>query len=349
MKMKTTLIYSLLAIGSLALFGVTAHAADFEQVLALSTSLEQNPEWAMVAFVGNIVDKQKIANFFVGLKTIFHNSLKAEGGDWRKTAMEVPSTTKIEDYTWLNRLAKWRRWIGEKYVKMLSAGNYKIVNEDWEVTHELDRNDIEDDTSGHYATQVQINAEEANELYDIISDELKNGAFVNKCIDGQPYYDTDHPVGEGFYSNKLTAALSSATRAAADASIGAALTMMGKYKDSEGMSLRLKGNLLEVPPALLATATVLATAEKLDDGSNNPYRNKFEVLENPGIESDTQWMLHNTKKTIKPFIIQVRKKPTFVSSDENEFHKRKLEFGAEARAAGAYGFPQLSIGSTGQG
>ncbi|NCB09250.1 MAG: hypothetical protein EOM73_13930 [Bacteroidia bacterium] len=67
---------------------------------------------------------------------------------------------------------------------------------------------------------------------------------------------------------------------------------------------------------------------------------------------DTAWMLHvSNRGAIKPFVLQTRKAPTFVSqtSMENDdvFNRREYKFGAEARAAGAYGFWQLSVGSTG--
>jgi phage major head subunit gpT-like protein len=345
--MKKRIIFSVLAVAVAALGFSTAWANDYAITAHLSDAD------LMIGMVGMIVDKSTIIDFFIGLKTIFNNALKAKTGDWQKTAMEVPSNTKTEDYKWLERFPKMRLWIGEKFIKSLKAGNYKVTNQDWEATIEVDRNDLDDDTSGHYSVQAQSAGDSAGELNDIILNDLKNSAFTGLCIDGQFFYDTDHEVNGSSVSNKLVAPLSSANRAAADASIGAARTMMGKFTDSEGMPLRLKGNLLEVGPALLATANILANADKLDDGSTNPYQGTFEVLENPGLISDTQWMLHNTRQAVKPFIIQVRKRPVFVSqtSMENDdvFNKRLFKFGSEARAAGVYGFWQLSVGSTGEG
>jgi len=337
------------SVALLALACCAAWASDLNTVALTQVS----DTGLMFGMAGMIVNKGSINDFFTGLKTIFNNALKAQTGDWSKTAMEVPSNTKTEDYKWLERFPKFRKWVGEKFIKSLKAGNYKVSNEDFETTIEVDRNDIEDDTSGHYSVQAKSAGDSAGELHDLILDDLKNNAFTSQCIDGQFFYDTDHEVNGQSVSNKLVAVLSSANRAAADASIGAARTMMGKFTDSEGMPLRLKANLLEVGPGLLATANILATADKLDDGSTNPYKGLFEVMENPGLISDTQWMLHNTRSAVMPFIIQMRKRPVFVNqtSMENDdvFNKRMLKFGAEARAAGVYGFWQLSIGSTGEG
>tara|TARA_R110002050_G_scaffold269917_1_gene412422 strand:- start:43214 stop:44251 length:1038 start_codon:yes stop_codon:yes gene_type:complete len=343
--MKKLIGFSLIAFAT-TLCGL-AYAADYETV-ALSQFSDTG---LMFGMAGMIVNKSSISTIFTGLKTIFNNALKATPSNWQKTAMEVISNSKSEDYAWLERFPAFRKWVGEKHVKALKAGKYTAVNEDYETTIAVDRNDVEDDTLGIYNIQSQMAGQSAGELHDIILEELKNNAFVSEGLDGQFFYDTDHEVNGASVSNKLTTVLSAATAAAAAASYGAARTAMMNFKDEEGRSLRLIPDLLEVPPALEAVANKLMTADKLDDGSINPYKGTATVEVNPGLNSSTQWMLHNTKKAIKPFIIQMRKRPTFVSQTDMEnddvFNKREYKFGAEARATGVYGFWQTSVGSTG--
>ncbi len=296
-----------------------------------------------------LVNKTTLKSIFTGLKTIFNNALTAQPGNWQTTAMEVPSTGSEEDYAWLSRFPSFKKWMGDKVVKSLKAGKYTAKNEDWETTIAVSRNDIEDDKLGIYNTQAQMAGSSASELNDIIVDDLKNNAFTSTGIDGQFFYDTDHDVNGASVSNKLTVALSTATAAAADASYGAARTMVMNFKDEEGQPLRLVPDVLEVPPALEAVGRKMVEAEKLDDGSINPYRGTARLVVNPGLTSSTRWFLHVTSKPVKPFIVQMRKKPTFVSqtSEENDdvFMKAEYKFGAEARATGVYGFWQTSVGS----
>ena len=153
--------------------------------------------------------------------------------------MEVPSTGAGEDYAWLSRFPRMRKWIGDKVVRSIAAGKYYKANEDWEATIEVDRNDIDDDRLGLYNTQALQAGESAGELNDIIVDDLKNNAFTQTGFDGQYFYDTDHPVGDALASNKITKALSAANLAAVDASYGALRTMIMGFKDEEGMPLRL--------------------------------------------------------------------------------------------------------------
>lgn len=336
----------------LALFATATAAFAAEPASILK--LPSGDEMSMIALGGLLVNAGNLQSIFTGLKTLFHNALKAVPGNWQKTAMEVPSTGAGEDYAWLSRFPRMRKWVGDKAVKSLEAGKYYKANEDWEATIEVDRNDIEDDRLGLYNNQAMMAGESAGELHDIIVDDLKNKAFTQAGIDGQYFYDTDHPVGEASVSNKITAALSAANLAGVNASYGALRTMIMSFKDEEGMPLRLVPDTLEVPPALEAVARIICEADKLQDNSPNPYKGTATVEVNPGLTSTTAYFLHVTKKqSVKPFIVQMRKKPTFVSqtSQENDdvFNRKKFKYGAEARATGLYGYWQLSSGSTGAG
>lgn len=300
-----------------------------------------------------LVNKSNLSNVFIALSVLFNNAFKAVESQWDKMAMKVPSTTKTNDYKWLSKIPKMRKWIGDKQVDSLSAHKYSIENDDFEVTVAVDRNDIEDDQLGIYSPQAQMAGESAAQLPDEIVADLINGGFANTCFDGQYFFDTDHPVGDTTASNKGTVALSAATQAAAIASLGAARTAMRKFKDEHGRPLGIRPNLLVVPPALEDIANVLAMNEKLDDGKPNPFKGTVEVLVLDRATSDTAWFLLDTTKPVKPFIYQERKAPVFVQQTDPEaddvFNRKEYKFGAEARAAGGYAFWQLGYGSTGAG
>lgn len=300
-----------------------------------------------------LVNKQALQNAFIALKTIFNKAFAAAPSTWQKIAMEVPSNTGQNDYTWLSNFPKMRRWIGAKVVKALEAYKYVVVNEDFEATVEVDRNHIEDDQLGIYQPQAQMAGFSAAQLPDELVYEVVSGAFGKLCYDGQYFYDTDHPVGDGSVSNKSTVALSNATLAAASASYGAARTAMKKFKDEEGRALNITPNILLVGPALEDVARMLLTNDKLADDTPNPYKGTAELVVDARIATDTEWHLLDTTKPVKPFVYQPRKKPVFVQQTnpeaEDVFNLKKFKFGAEARAAAGYGFWQLAFGSTGTG
>jgi len=243
-----------------------------------------------------------------------------------------------------------RKWLGDKVIKSLEAFKYTIVNDDWEATVAVDRNDIEDDTLGIYAPMAQEAGYSAKQLPDEIDAE-KNNAFTNLCYDGQYFYDTDHSVAGASVSNKGTAALSAASNALVTASYGAGRLAIMKFKDDEGRPLNLIPDVLEVPPALETTAKMICESDKLADDTPNPYKGTARVVVNPRLTSDTAWFLHVTTRPVKPFIYQQRKAPVFVQQTDlnasDVFSRKEYKFGAEARAAGGYAFWQLSYGSTG--
>ncbi|WP_027714904.1 Mu-like prophage major head subunit gpT family protein [Desulfuromonas sp. TF] len=304
-----------------------------------------------------IVNKANLEAVFLNLKTTFNKAFEAATGIWQQTTMLVPSGSGQNNYNWLSRFPKMRKWVGDKVIKALSAHKYTVENDDWEATVEVDRNDIEDDTLGIYSPMAQEAGFSAKQLPDEIDADLKNGAFAGLCYDGQYFYDTDHPVGDGdggtsSVSNKGTKALSNATTAAIKASYGAGREAIMSFKDDEGRPLGLVPDVLEVGPALEAMARLCVEKDKLADNAPNPYQGTARVVVNPRITSTTQWMLHVTSRPIKPFFYQERKKPVFVTQTDmnadDVFMRKKYKFGAEARAAGGYGLWQLSYGSTGE-
>lgn len=298
-----------------------------------------------------LVNKSSIQAAFVALKTLFNNAFAAAPSTWDKIAMKVPSSTGSNLYAWLSAFPKMRRWVGEKHVKNLQAYSYSVVNEDWEATVAVNRNHIEDDQLGIYQPQAQMAGFSAKQLPDEIVYELVNNGFTALCYDGQYFFDVDHPVAGGSVSNLGTKALSAATLAAAQASYGAARTAMRRFKDEDGRPINISPTVLLVPPALEDTARALLTVDRLEDGKPNPYKGTAELVVESRLTSDTAWFLLDTSKPVRPFIYQERKAPVFVQQTDPEaddvFSRKEYKFGAEARAAGGYGFWQMAYGSTG--
>jgi phage major head subunit gpT-like protein len=303
-----------------------------------------------------LVNSENVSNLFLTLKATFNNAFDNAPSTWQKIAMLVPSGAKQTNYYWLSTFPRMKQWVGDKTVKALAAFNYNIVNNDWEATVEVDRNDIEDDQLGIYAPQAQMAGVSAKQLPDEIVAGLVNGAFATPCYDKQFFCDVNHPIANpdgtpGVMANKGTLALSVATLAAAQASLGVADTVLMQMVDDQGRPLNITGNVLMVPPALKQTANTLMTTDRLQDGKPNPFKGAYEVVVNQRMTSKTAWFLLDTTKPVKPFIYQERKAPVFVHQTDPQandvFNRKMFKFGAEARAAGGYGFWQLCYGSDG--
>lgn len=310
------------------------------------------PAWTPEGVTGALlVNAANLSEIFKNLRATFNKAFDAAESQWQMTAMRVPSGARQNDYSWLSRFPKMRKWIGEKAAKALEAFHYTIVNEDWEATVEVDRNDIDDDQLGIYGPQAMDAGYSAKQLPDEIVSELKDNAFTELAYDGQPFYDTDHPVGDTTVSNTGTEALSNATLADAQNSYGAGREAIMTMIDEEGRPLGLVPDTLEVPPQLESTGRMLVENAKLADDTPNPYRGTAKLIVNPRLTDPAAWFLHVTARPIKPFILQVRKEPVFVEqtdmNNDDVFNRRIFKFGAESRMAGGYGLWQMSYGSNG--
>jgi len=298
-----------------------------------------------------LVNAAAIQAVFWTLKTTYNNAFDAAPSTWEKIGMLVPSGGRENVYAWLDRFPRMKKWIGEKDVKALAAHGYTVVNDDFEATVEVDRNDIEDDTLGIYAPQAQSAGFSAKQLPDEIIYDLVNNGFANPCYDGQSFFSQAHVVRGQAVSNLSHLPLTIAGQAATQKTYGAVRTAMRKITDEEGRPLNVIPNVLLVPPALEDTANALMTNERLNDGMPNTYRGTAEVVCDARLTSDTSWFLLDTTKPLRPFVYQQRKAPVFVQQTDPEaddvFMRKKFKFGAEARAAGGYGFWQLAYGSDG--
>jgi len=360
MKRILTITLGLLACVGVSFAAIADAPLSAEAVTMLALSdMNGASVLPFLGAAGLIVNKETLDGLARNIKTTFQKALDAVTGTWQETTMVIPSGGAENDYKWLTNWPQMREWIGDKVINSLKAAKYVLANKDWEATIEVDRNDIDDGNLGGYSVQAEMIGQSAGEFFDDLDAGLKNNAFISKCYDDQFFYDTDHPVEDAggdtvSVSNRGTAVLSNAGLAAAEASIGAAqIAIMNVTRDG-GKKLNLQGNLLEVPGALKNVANMLANNEKLADGSPNPFKGQFTVKVNPLLTSNTAWMLHVTTKKVKPFLIQERKKPVFVSmtdasNSESVFMRKKFLYSVEARAVPGYGFWQLSYGSTGAG
>ncbi|WP_201594807.1 Mu-like prophage major head subunit gpT family protein [Psychrobacter fulvigenes] len=285
-----------------------------------------------------------------GLKKVYNDTFDKTESFYTKVAMVVPSSNSQETYAWLQNMPRMRKWIGDKVINKLSKQGYSIVNDDFEVTVEVKRNDIEDDNIGQYNNMSQQAGWSAKQLPDELVAELINNGQTELCYDGKPFFSSTHPVTvngeEKTMSNVHNKALSAATLADAKASYGVGRTKMRALTDYEGRNLKVKPNMLIVGPDLEDTARTLLTADKLEDGDQNIYKNTAELLVIDDLTAGT-WYLQDTSMPVKALILQERKKPVFVSQTDlnapDVFMRATYKFGAEARYGAGYGFWQLML------
>jgi phage major head subunit gpT-like protein len=311
-----------------------------------------------------IVNSTPLASFFQQIEFRFQQGYQRRKMFWPQYAEEVPSSTKQNVYTWLAELPGLRKWVGPKLARNIAARAVALVNDDYEDTMEIDRNDIDDDIAGVYGRKAELMGDAGNRWGDdLVTSAIINGTSTT-CFDGQNFFDTSHPVdvddsSQGTYANLFTG------RPLTQANFNYVYSQMQSVKGESGKPLEVTPTLLVVGPALREIALEITKAGLIKQlatnvaGSENVGAaaatniNMGEVTPVivPRLVDDTAgaWYLFSTDR-LKPFLFQVRKPvtPVLMIDPQNPivFNQRKFHWGVEARGAAGVTLPFLAAKAT---
>lgn len=280
-------------------------------------------------------------------------------------ASEMPSSTETNVYGWIAEMSGMVRWTGARQIDDVVARDYSLKNADWEKTIALERNKVMDDTWQLFGNAVEMLAlQGAWWPDDVCTQTLVDGISVD-CFDGQPYFDTDHPVdlddaSKGTYSNLLVGAQYSLAANPVVAWQNAKATAM-KYKGESGRPLNVILDTLMCPPDLelyaLQVANAQLTAQAIRNvagsenvaaaGVTNVWQGSIRVIVNPRLTDQAVWYGLCTTRGVKPVIFQKRQAPNFVPltapTDPNVFSQKKFIYGSDARGEGGYSLPYVAV------
>lgn len=148
-----------------------------------------------------ILNSQTLKDLFVGFRNDFNTGFRSVTPQWNQVATLVPSMTAENLYGWLKQFPRLREWVGDRTLHKMAAEAYRLANRKFEASVEVKRDDIEDDQFGVYSPMMQEMGFAAATHPDELVFEAVSKAFDDLCFDGQPFFDSDHPVGGGTVSN----------------------------------------------------------------------------------------------------------------------------------------------------
>lgn len=293
----------------------------------------------------------------------FNYNLRFQGGYstakvwWDKLAMLMPSTTRSERYAWMKKIPAFREWVGERIFNNVVGRSYEIFNKDWEDSIEIDRNDIADDRIGVFAPFMEMMGVQAAKWPDhTLAPIIQAGSTTGLCFDGQPFFDTDHPVDMdkaslGTYQNLFTASPLN------PANVSSVRATMASYLGEDGKVMGVDPTLIIVPPTLRDAAAAICNAEWFSPAqqwgagaagapSINVVKGMYDFIEVPEFANEPNvWYLADMSKPVKPFVWQLREPVKFVSVVDPAsvplFNFKKFQFGADSRGNGGYSLPFL--------
>jgi phage major head subunit gpT-like protein len=142
-----------------------------------------------------LITDASLRSLFTGYSTAFREGMQGARSYWRTIAMEVPSTSRENEYGWLGAMPGIREWVGERVVHNMKLHGYALPNKTFEATVAVKRTDIEDDQYGTLVPAFKKMGADAERHPDNLVFNLLKAGFTTACYDRQFFFDTDHPVG----------------------------------------------------------------------------------------------------------------------------------------------------------
>lgn len=291
-----------------------------------------------------IINQASLSGLNVSFSTVYNKAFSGVTSNYQKIATVVPSSTAETNYKWLGQIPSMKLWVGERELQNISAYDYTIKNEHFEMSVEVDRDSIEDDQYGMFAPMFSAMGENAAIFPDELCFGVLKDGFEKLCYDGKPFFASDHKSGDEFYSNLGHAKLSVE-------SYMAARTSIMSVKGDQGKSLKLVPNLLVVSPANESIGKLILEADQIN-GTTNTLKGTAELHVEPELSNKPDaWYLLCTNRYLKPIIFQNRKaiklKSFMNENDPNVFMRNKFVWGADGRCNAGYGLWQMAYGSDG--
>lgn len=260
--------------------------------------------------------------------------------------MEVPGTSSVEEFPFLEQLAGLREWIGPRQIKNVSSKKLTVKARTFEDTVGVPVNDIKDDKFGLYMPIIgQMGANAANLKADLAFEALVGNG---KWLDGAAFFGTSRKYGKNTINNYSTTALSEST-------FNTAYQALLEYQGHGNTSLRVRPTHLVVGPKLRTAAWAILKDQFRYDSSDkvqiqNPNQNLVElvILHELVGTYDDYWFLFAAGDMVKPIVMVNREAPVFVAKDkvedDNVFFEDAIVYGSKARAEAALAVPHLVYG-----
>ncbi len=288
-----------------------------------------------------------------GIRSEFFNKFEGATTYHQDLATRIESKTDLERHRWIGNVPAMREWGTGREARGVFKESYDVENMKYEITLEVDRDEIDDDQTGQIKIRVgQLASRAAQHKDKCISDLLINGASSGyTSYDGKLFFANDHESGKsGAQDNTMTPSATSPdapTTAEFRTALGAGIARMMSFVDdqNEPMSLDASGLIAIVPATMLVTALEALNATVVAS-TTNTMLGAARVIAFPRLTDASKWYLLKTNVSVRPFIFLDRMPIEFNAlehkSDEG-FMREKFLYGVRARYRITYGYWQYAL------
>ena len=302
------------------------------------------------------ITPQALRDLRVAINLLFTSARNSTPAVYTDIASRVTAAAKTISFPSHASTRKLRRWEGERKVVNGKAYDYRVTAEKFELTMDIPVEEIEDDNIGAYNAMVMDMGEQVALWPDDLVFEALLAGQTELAYDGKAFFADDHALKAGSTIDNLQT-----STALTKSNLAGLIELMLGWVGEDGRSLRVRPNLLVVPPALQEEALAIINSDILAQvfgsntaaaGETNTMKGRLTVKVYPELGasaggSDTAYYLMDTTRPIKPLVFVERAAPkmTFKNADDddNVFWDDKVVFGVRARGAAGYGPFHLAL------
>lgn len=261
-------------------------------------------------------------------------------------------------FPFLAEQPQFKKWIGERTPKRLHTVGYSLTTEPYEYSYEIGKNELRFDRFGLLTDHPKGGGRASRMFYEKLVNAKQVAGATTTCVDGQFFYDTDHPQaldgsGSTFSNSRFSMALNVTN-------VVSGMVIMAGLVDANGDNMGVMPNILEYGVAQWAAvrdifqAEITAQAIETAIGQEiHPVSNAqgagLAALLTPVLNKNLpagDWYLHDTRNMM-PFLLLEETAPTPLIArddprDPHVWEHNAFLFGAEARAGAGYGLPHNS-------
>lgn len=281
-----------------------------------------------------------------GLTQKFSTGFRTSTPFYPRVCMNVQSNGRDEKYGMMGEVPQMREWLGKRQAHTLRAATYELVNRKFELTLQVQKDDLADQRVSMYEASFTSGGQRAMKHPDkLFADTIVAGA-TTPCWDGQFFYDTDHVFGKsGSQSNKITSPAvdqSAPTLAEWKTAFRKAVRTMASFKDDQGESLNQPtfegyNNLIALLPIEQRDAAHDAIDSAIVSNSTNVVIDRPDLVTMTHLTDATSFYVFFTGDPIRPIIFQERqplKAPQFQGLDD--YREQEVLWMTDARYAMGY-------------
>jgi len=296
------------------------------------------------------ITPQSLRDLRVAINMLFTGARAKTPVVYTDFATRTTAATKTTSFPSHAATRPLRRWEGERKIVSGKAYDYRVTSEKFELTMGIPVEEIEDDNIGAYNALV-MDAGEQTALWpdDLVFEALLAGE-TELAFDGKPFFANDHALKTGQNIDNLFA-----SNALTKDNVAGVIEQMMSYVGEDGRSLRVRPNILAVPPALQEEGLAIVGSNILAQvfGANtaaaavdNTMRGRLTLKVYPELAAsaggnDSSWYVFDTSRAVKPLVFVERSAPKFTfknsDQDDNVFWDDEVVFGVRARGAAGYG------------